>query len=282
MIIKNIIFLSSLLVSFLILLGFSDTSQGNEITTAWKDNYNSSTRLIIGNYNLDKKLIVGLELSIEKGSYSYWRNPGDSGISPIIDFQNSTNIEAYNIKYPIPELILQPFGSSNGYRDSVIFPIILEPKSIKKPLHINIIFDYGICDTVCVPVSNKLSYKIDNLMSLSEQKSLLIDQALEQVPKYNYISENKVLNARLTTGTEGNLYLKIELNASKNASLFIEENEKLYLSSINPPEKLVNGNLGFYYEVHSDQLIEDIIGQVLSLVIVTENSLIKEDIIIEQ
>jgi hypothetical protein len=119
-------------------------------------------------------------------------------------------------------------------------------------------------------------------MSLSEQKSLLIDQALEQVPKYNYISENKVLNARLTTGTEGNLYLKIELNASKNASLFIEENEKLYLSSINPPEKLVNGNLGFYYEVHSDQLIEDIIGQVLSLVIVTENSLIKEDIIIEQ
>jgi DsbC/DsbD-like thiol-disulfide interchange protein len=282
MIIKIIIFLSFSLTSFLLLLpGFNSSVLGNEITTDWQDNYNSRSRLIIGSYSSDKKLIIGLQLSIEKGSYSYWRNPGDSGIPPIIDFKDSINIESYDIKYPVPEKIVHSFGSSNGYKDNVIFPIILEPVSTKKPLHINVTFDYGICDTVCVPVNNNLSYIISNLGSLSKEKSLLVNEFLERVPNYNNITEKKAIKASLIHGREDNLYLKIELNLSENSSIFIEEHDKLYLSALGPPKKLVNGNVEFNYEIYSNYVADDIVDQILSLVIVTEGDLIKEDITIE-
>lgn len=281
MIVKHIVFFRSLFIYLLIFLGFGNIALAGEITSSWQNNYNSSARLLIGNYNSDKKLIIGLELSIEKGSYSYWRNPGDSGIPPIINFKKSINIEKFDIKYPVPEIITHSFGSSNGYKDNVIFPIILELVDEKKPLNINITFDYGICDRVCVPVRNELSYKINNLILLSEHKSLLIDRALNLVPNYDNTMERKVIIAKMTEDLEDNLYLTVELNASENSSVFIEENEKLYLSKIDPSKILANGNLELYYEIHSNQPIDIIIGQILSLIVIDDNYLIKEDIIIE-
>ena len=59
------------------------------------------------------------------------------------------------------------------------------------------------------------------------------------------------------------------------------EKDKLYLSALGPPKKLVNGNVEFNYEIYSNYVADDIVDQILSLVIVTEGDLIKEDITIE-
>ena len=101
------------------------------------------------------------------------------------------------------------------------------------------------------------------------------------MPNYNNITEKKAIKASLIHGREDNLYLKIELNLSENSSIFIEEHDKLYLSALGPPKKLVNGNVEFNYEIYSNYVADDIVDQILSLVIVTEGDLIKEDITIE-
>src|ERR1700751_6305535 len=62
----------------------------------WVSSTDSKVRLVSGAVELDGKpcLLAGVQLRMDGGWKTYWRNPGDSGVPPSFDFTGSQKIKA--------------------------------------------------------------------------------------------------------------------------------------------------------------------------------------------
>ena len=58
---------------------------------------------------------------LEEGWHVYWKNPGDSGTKPIVEWSLPEGFEVSEISWPTPQKL--PFGPlmNYGYEDQVIF-----------------------------------------------------------------------------------------------------------------------------------------------------------------
>jgi len=95
---------------------------------------------------------IGLiEVELDEGWKTYWKNPGSSGMPP----QITINDEAWEIHFPTPSLIKDKVGDGwvFGYKSRVTFPFFfrrkqergMNVKEISGTLHI------GICKEICIP-----------------------------------------------------------------------------------------------------------------------------------
>ncbi len=68
-----------------------------------------------------RTISAGLSITLEKGWKTYWRSPGQVGLPPEIDWENSTNVLHTKFYWPTPERF-QEFEIENyGYSNKVIF-----------------------------------------------------------------------------------------------------------------------------------------------------------------
>ena len=58
--------------------------------TKWQANHNSNIRVILSEV-IDNKLLIGLNIKLDKDSYTYWKNPGDTGLEPSIKIEMESN-----------------------------------------------------------------------------------------------------------------------------------------------------------------------------------------------
>ena len=47
-------------------------------------------------------LIAGVQLRMDSGWKTYWKNPGDSGVPPSFDWAGSKNLKQAELLYPAP------------------------------------------------------------------------------------------------------------------------------------------------------------------------------------
>ena len=95
--------------------------------------------------------MAALRLTLAPGWKTYWRNPGAAGLAPILDFRDSTGIEAVEVRWPAPDVFEFSGMRSIGYHDGVTIPLDLSLDG--GPAHLAGQIDFGVCDRVCVPVS---------------------------------------------------------------------------------------------------------------------------------
>src|SRR5690349_23436369 len=73
-------------------------------------------------------LRAGIEIRLDPGWLTYWRDPGDSGAPPTFDFSGSENVKSVNVLWPAPERIPDGAGGNSiGYRSHVILPLHVVP-----------------------------------------------------------------------------------------------------------------------------------------------------------
>src|SRR3977135_1566162 len=77
---------------------FTLPARAQDASPWWQDGH-SSVRLLAGSRS-GAVLLGGIAFQIQPGWHTYWRNPGDSGVPPRIDFRKSENIEAVTILWP--------------------------------------------------------------------------------------------------------------------------------------------------------------------------------------
>ena len=77
---------------------------------------------------------AGVEIKMQPGWKTYWRYPGDSGVPPRFDFSGSENLKEAKVLFPAPHLFTDETGHSLGYKNSVIFPLVLAPQQPGKPV----------------------------------------------------------------------------------------------------------------------------------------------------
>jgi DsbC/DsbD-like thiol-disulfide interchange protein len=116
----------------------------------WAVADNSKLRLLIAGA-AGPKLSGGIEILLDPGWHTYWRNPGETGVPPSFDFSASENVSSVEVFYPAPERFDDGASFSLIYRDEVVFPIAVTPVDRSRPVHLKLAASFGACDQICVP-----------------------------------------------------------------------------------------------------------------------------------
>ncbi|WP_159079804.1 protein-disulfide reductase DsbD domain-containing protein [Methyloceanibacter sp. wino2] len=150
--------------------------------SAWSGQGKSKVRLVSGLVDEDGKpsRYAGVQLRMEQGWKTYWRNPGDSGVPPSFDWSGSKNVKSIEVFYPVPHRFADANGTAIGYDDEVVFPVRVTPEQADKPVQLSLTFDYGLCKDLCIP--NSVDLRADLPADLGKGDARLIEQAMERVP----------------------------------------------------------------------------------------------------
>ncbi|WP_295534037.1 protein-disulfide reductase DsbD domain-containing protein [uncultured Thioclava sp.] len=136
-------------------------------------------QLLSGWMRVDGTRVAGLSIALEPGWKTYWRAPGDAGIPPQIDFQDSENVANIALHWPTPEVFDSAGMRTIGYHGDLLLPITITPKDASKPVDLDAHATIGICDQICVPVSLNLRAHLDG----KGQHDPQIEAALDAEPK---------------------------------------------------------------------------------------------------
>jgi DsbC/DsbD-like thiol-disulfide interchange protein len=151
--------------------------------SAWVASNDSKVRLISGTPDIDGKpaLVAGVQLRMDPGWKTYWRNPGDSGVPPSFDFKGSQNLKQAELLYPAPHRIGDANGTAIGYDDEVIFPVKITPEHEGEPIEIKLAFEYGLCKNLCIP--NDVNLELTLAANLGKGDAMQLESALALTPK---------------------------------------------------------------------------------------------------
>jgi len=108
-------------------------------------------------------LWLGLRFELIPHWHVYWRNPGDSGEAPRVDWQLPGGWRAGNIHWPTPQRI--PVGPlvNYGYEDSVtlLVPVAVPPdQSTGAPVDIVADVSWLVCREECLPQEARLQISL--------------------------------------------------------------------------------------------------------------------------
>lgn len=105
----------------------------------------------------DGRHVAGLSIRLAPGWKTYWRAPGEGGIPPVFNWSGSSNIAGVDIHYPVPEVFHQNGLRSIGYKDSVLFPLLIETHDGTGPIRLQGEIEIGVCEEICIPVTFRIA-----------------------------------------------------------------------------------------------------------------------------
>ncbi|HEY1748048.1 MAG TPA: protein-disulfide reductase DsbD domain-containing protein [Xanthobacteraceae bacterium] len=167
-------------------------------STPWVQELHATARLIGGDAATDagaKLLRAGIEVKLDPGWKTYWRDPGDSGTPPTFDFAESANVKSVSMQWPAPMRFDDGAGGhSIGYHDHVIWPLRVTPKDASKPASLHVKFHYAVCGKLCVPAEADLALSLSGKNS-GEDSALAAAEA--RVPRHAALSPGSDAGAGL-------------------------------------------------------------------------------------
>jgi DsbC/DsbD-like thiol-disulfide interchange protein len=151
--------------------------------TPWAASTHSKVRIVTGTVDDGGRpaRVAGVELRMDPGWKTYWRNPGDSGVPPRFDWSGSKNLKDVEVLYPKPHRFADAGGTAIGYDGEVIFPVRLTPEREGEPIELKLAFAYGLCKDLCIP--NEVSLTLALPADLGKGDAFLLDGAVTRVPK---------------------------------------------------------------------------------------------------
>ena len=200
--------------------------------SAWADGHRSRVRLIAGGADAAGRL-AGVEIKLDPGFKTYWRNPGESGLPPAFDWSKSINVETVEVLWPAPTRSVDASGISYGYHGGVVFPVRLRPREPARPVTLALRIDYGVCKDICIPAHADLALTLPQQPSASLRP--LVDQALARVPKRQPLGAGGELAilAVEPTVSDGKTVLVVHARVPKDdkGDLFVEAPDGWYLAA---------------------------------------------------
>ncbi|MEM8981837.1 MAG: protein-disulfide reductase DsbD domain-containing protein [Pseudomonadota bacterium] len=96
---------------------------------------------------------LGVYLEPDTDWHTYWRNPGDSGEAPSIEWSLPNGIEAGDILWPLPHAIPVAHLVNYGYEGAVLLmvPIDVGASASPGPVAITASISWLVCQEDCVP-----------------------------------------------------------------------------------------------------------------------------------
>lgn len=213
---------------FLILSSFSTFGQAPSPARS-AQGFHSQVRLLSGGRQGDHWL-AGIEISLDPGFKTYWRNPGDSGLPPSFDWSASENVESVEVRWPAPTRHEDAAGIAYVYNGEAILPVLVKPKAADKPITLALTVDYGICKEICIPAHADLNLQLAD----SGPERPVLEKAMAKVPRKQALGDSgdlAVLSVQPKAGNGPALSVAIRAPLGTTPVLFAEAPENWYVST---------------------------------------------------
>jgi len=124
--------------------------------------HHTSIQLIseVRSFEPGKPFTVGIQMQMDKGWHIYWKNPGDAGIPPKIEWVLPKGFTAGEMQWPVPEKISTPPLMSFGYEGSALLLVdILAPQNLPagEKVTLKAKVEWLECSDICLPASDEVS-----------------------------------------------------------------------------------------------------------------------------
>jgi DsbC/DsbD-like thiol-disulfide interchange protein len=152
-------------------------------TTDWAGNEGGRMRIVA--LAPDTRGIVRGALQIEPkaGWITYWREPGDAGIPPHINFPSSSDVTLQKMSYPVPKRFDNGELRDIGYDGPVAFPFELKIKDPSKPAKLTASTFIGLCRNICIPFQADFSLSLNQEGGTSFSEAMIINDAETKLPE---------------------------------------------------------------------------------------------------
>ena len=156
---------------------------------------------IIGKSHVDARLVsevksvkpggsfwTAVQLRMDDGWHTYWRNPGDSGLKTNIDWQLPDGFKAGSIQWPYPERIVKEPQVLYGYHDTIFLLSeisVAETVPVGEAVFIEADINWLECATICIPGKANLKLHLevkDTQPELNEHFLETFSQARATIP----------------------------------------------------------------------------------------------------
>lgn len=128
-------------------------------------------------------IMIAVEQTIQEGWHTYWRNPGDSGAAPRIDWSAPDGFEFTELRWPVPEKFQNGPLTTHGYKDkAILLQTVNIPRDLPEtPFTITANIELLVCEEeICIPEFGTYS------LTLNEGKNITntdyIDAAYNDLP----------------------------------------------------------------------------------------------------
>ncbi len=131
---------------------------------------------------------LAVEITPRDGWHSYWKNPGDSGAAPILDWKQGSYAEAMIFSeplFPTPKLI--PVGPLANYGYDGASVLLVEMLTGDTSAAITLEAEWLICEVECVPQFGTLDFSLPRKDDASlGDEALLFSDARAKMPEPPY------------------------------------------------------------------------------------------------
>ena len=246
--------------------------------SAWVVEQTTRVRLIAGGAAdpaaaTSGQFLAGVDIQLEVGWKTYWRNPGSSGVPPRFDFAGSENVAEATPLYPAPQRFVARDGDTIGYKKAIVLPIAVTPKDPSKPVVLKLALEYGVCKEVCIPAQPNLTLDVPPAAARKPAAAALTS-AVATVPRQGGSlrpGDPELKSVAINLGGDKPSIL-IEARfpgGAKGYDAFLEAPDGLWIPLPKPPAEL-QGEVGrFAVDLTDGADIPDLKGRTIRLTLVS-------------
>jgi DsbC/DsbD-like thiol-disulfide interchange protein len=154
--------------TLLILFAFGAVLAGTAAeaaSTDWQDLGGGRARLV-AQLDPESLEVTGMvEMELQPGWKTYWREPGGSGIPPEFDFSGSSHFLPGEVSFPVPSRLEAGGVVFAGYQNSVRFVFDGQFIADNEAGEIALELLAGVCEEICIPATASFHIAFDELRS---------------------------------------------------------------------------------------------------------------------
>jgi DsbC/DsbD-like thiol-disulfide interchange protein len=95
---------------------------------------------------------LAVHIQLDDGWHTYWRNPGDAGMSPQIRWQLPSGMKAEPVSWPYPSVFREGPLVTYGYSDSAwLFTRMTAPAESGGSITVGAHVEWLVCRDICIP-----------------------------------------------------------------------------------------------------------------------------------
>ena len=121
-------------------------------------------------------ILAGVDLKMEPGWHTYWKNPGEAGMATKIEWQLPRGVTAGEIQWPLPEKLPPAEVTTYGYNNEVmlVVPLTLATNLPAGPIDLKAKVSWLECKESCIPGSGD----IEATLNVGNETKISTDAAL--------------------------------------------------------------------------------------------------------
>lgn len=164
----------------------------------------------------NENFYVGLKFIIKKGWHIYWKNPGDSGTSPRVKWEDGVSVGSIDWSYP-KKISLEPLANY-GYEGEVVLPMIVSVDNVKDSnLRLSGTVEWLVCKVECIPGQARLDLEIPiGEKNRESQEAKLIREYLAKIPQ----KVHDIKSWFFHDSTSGTIQLKFNIQDKLSGAYF--------------------------------------------------------------